>query len=490
MPRLLSTAFLCCLGALLLSQPVLQAAEPAALAIGVAEADITPPQGFPMAGYYHERLATGVRDPLKAKAVVFQQGNMSAAWVVADLTAISRDLCVAVREAAAKTGIPAEHIVVSGTHSHTAPDYSRHLYDYLAQPAAERDPESYPAKLIAGIAGAIDRAKAAARPASLSAGSVTQATPVSFNRRFVMKDGSIRTWQRLDNPEVVRAAGPIDPEIGLLLVRDAENQMPRGLLSNFALHLDTVGGLQWSGDYPYYIEQAMRKSLGAELISAFGAGTCGDINHADPVAKERNSTEKIGNALAATIEAGLKDLPGVENPTLQVRTAVVSLPLEAVTPEQLARAKELIPIAKEGGKVEFFDLVPAYKAVILDHLQHQPPQVKAADYVSWGLSHQWAGVGKSLPVEVTTITLGDDVALVFLPGEVFVDLGLAIKRGSPYRTTLVVELANCVETIYIPTRAAYAGGGYEVANSAVQPGSGEMLVEAALQLLRKSASQP
>ena len=61
---------------------------------------------------------------------------------------------------------------------------------------------------------------------------------------------------------------------------------------------------------------------------------------------------------------------------------------------------------------------------------------------------------------------------------------------SPYRTTLVVELTNCVETIYIPTRAAYVGGGYEVANSAVQPGSGEMLVETALQLLRKSASQP
>ena len=85
-------------------------------------------------------------------------------------------------------------------------------------------------------------------------------------------------------------------------------------------------------------------------------------------------------------------------------------------------------------------------------------------------------------------TLGRDVAIVCLPGEVFVELGLAIKQGSPFRTTLVIELSNSVETIYIPNRAAYAGGSYEVTNSAVQPGSGEMLVEAALSLLREAAT--
>jgi hypothetical protein len=66
---------------------------------------------------------------------------------------------------------------------------------------------------------------------------------------------------------------------------------------------------------------------------------------------------------------------------------------------------------------------------------------------------------------------------------------LAIKRASPFKTTLVIELAHCVETIYIPTRAACAGGSYEVANSALEPGSGEMLVEAALRLLRDIATE-
>lgn len=86
------------------------------------------------------------------------------------------------------------------------------------------------------------------------------------------------------------------------------------------------------------------------------------------------------------------------------------------------------------------------------------------------------------------MTIGHDVAIVCLPGEVFVELGLAIKQASPFRTTIIIELSNAVETIYVPHRAAYAGGSYEVTNSALEPGGGEMLVEAALKLLRDAAS--
>ncbi|MFV1966139.1 MAG: neutral/alkaline non-lysosomal ceramidase N-terminal domain-containing protein [Pirellulaceae bacterium] len=463
------------------------ASEP--LRIGIAEKDITPPDGFPIAGYYHERLATGTRDPLKAKAVVIRDGQQQAAFVVADLTAISRDLCVEVRrQATAKTGIPTQSIAVAATHSHTAPDYSRHLYDFLGGNTAADGSRPYAAKLIDGIVTAIAEAHANAQPALVEAGTAQQQVPVSFNRRFVMKDGSVRTWQKLDNPEVVRAAGPIDPEVGLLLFRSADERLPLGVISNFALHLDTVGGLQWSGDYPYFIEQALRKKLGERVISVFGNGACGDINHCDPSRKERNKTEFIGTALADSIESALPRLRAVENPVFQVRTATVDLPLQEVTDQQLERALQLIPLAKSGQKVDFFDLVSAYKAVILDQLRNQPARVASQDYISWGLSRTWAGVGASLPAEVMTMTFGSDVALVFLPGEPFVELGLSIKRGSPYRTTLVIELTNCVETVYIPTRGAYAGGSYEVTNSNLQPGSGEMLVETALRLLRESAS--
>lgn len=459
------------------------------LKIGVAETDITPPEGFPMAGYYHERLATGVIDPLKAKAVVFRSGDQAAAWVAVDLTGISRDLCVAVRErVSAHTGIPGEHIVVSATHSHTAPDYTRNVYDYLAGKLPDGDQPPYAAKLIEGIAAAIVKANEAAVPASVKTGAGCQQTPVSFNRRFVMKDGSVRTWQRLDNPEVVKAAGPIDPEIGLALIESTEAGEPLALLSNFALHLDTVGGLKWSADYPYFIQQAVRKDLGADVVSVFGTGACGDINHCDPVAKERNKTDFIGGSLAQTIVAALPKLEAVEKPVLQVRTTTVELPLQEVSEEDLKQARQLIPAAREGQKVDFFQQVRAYKAVVLEQLRTGSPRLVAQDYVNWGLSHTWSGVGTALPTEVTTVTLGSDLAIVFLPGEVFVDLGLAIKQASPYRVTMIVELSNCVETIYIPTLAASVGGSYEVTNSNVVPGAGERLVAAALTLLRDSAS--
>ena len=469
----------------LLAAPA-SAAEP--LQIGVAEADITPPEGFPMAGYYHERLATGVIDPLKAKAIVFRQGDQAAAWVAVDVTGVTRDLCVEVRKrASAQTGIPEQHIAVSATHSHTGPNYYRHLYEFLGgKTSADESP--YPAKLIEGIVAAIAEANGAVQSVVVKTGSGQQQVPVAFNRRFVMKDGSVQTWQKLSNPMVVRAAGPIDPEIGLALIQSADDQKPLAVLSNFALHLDTVGGLLWSADYPYFIEQGVKKELGKDVISVFGTGACGDINHSDPARKERNKTDFIGNSLADTIRAALPGLETVVTPTFQVRTAAVELPLQEVTDEQLKRAMELMPRAKAGEKTDFFEQVRATKAMVLDQLRNDPTQVPSEEYISFGLSHAWGGIGESLPAEVMTITLGDDLAIVILPGEVFVELGLAIKQGSPYRNTMVVELSNCVETIYVPTRAAYAGGSYEVTNSMVKPGTGEMLVETALGLLRESAS--
>lgn len=253
--------------------------------VGVAETDITPPVGFPMAGYYHERLAEGTIDPLKAKAIVFRDGQVEAALVVCDLIGIATDLSRAIRaRAAEKTGIPAAHIVISATHSHTAPDYMKELYLKLGGEPQAPLRAAYIEKLIDGPVEAIVKAHAAARPVVLESGSAMQATPVSFNRRSVMRDGSVKTWQSADNPDVVRPAGPIDPEIGLLAIRD-EAGKSLGILSNFALHLDTVGGLKWSADYPYFIEQTLRKGSGSEVISIFGAGCCGDINHSNPRSK-------------------------------------------------------------------------------------------------------------------------------------------------------------------------------------------------------------
>ncbi len=464
-------------------------ADDSTLRVGVAETDITPPTGFPMAGYYHERLAEGTIDPLKAKAIVFRDEDTAAALVVCDLIGIATDLSREVKQRVTEqTGIPAANVVIAATHSHTAPDYMKELWLTLGNAEQQQLRADYIRKLTAGPVAAIVKADAAAKRASLATGAATQTTPVAFNRRFVMRDGSVKTWQNYSNPDVIRAAGPIDPDIGLLAIRDPESKQLRGVLSNFALHLDTVGGTRWSADYPYFIEQTLRTSVGENVISIFGTGCCGDINHSDPSRRERNKADFIGGSLGKSITDALNDLQPIEKPTLQVRSQVVRLPLQDATAEEVARSVQLVELARSGQKIDFFDHVTAYKKLILDQLRHEKPHTQADQHITWGLSRSLAGIGETLPVEVTAITLGSDVAIVCLPGEVFVELGLAIKQASPFRTTLVIELSNAVETIYIPHRAAYAGGSYEVTNSAVQPGSGEMLVEAALTLLREAAS--
>jgi len=471
-----------------LSLVVARSSATEGLQAGVAEVEITPPLGFPMAGYYHERMATGVLDPLKAKAIVLRQGELQVAIVCCDLTGIATDLTVEVRQRAAKeTSIPEANIILSATHSHTAPDYTRDLIEFLVKSDASSQAK-YAPQLVQGIVKAISLGQQRLQPVTVRAGTAKQETPIAFNRRFVMKDGSVRTWMSLDNPDVIRPAGPIDPQVGIVALDNATSNKRLGVLTNFALHLDTVGGTLWSADYPYFVEQILREKYDPDVISIFGLGCCGDINHVNPASKERNSTETIGRSLAATIESQLGQLESVAQPTLAFRSAKVMLPLREITDEKIERAMRLLPAAQAGEKVDFFDLVEAYKTVILDQMQNTPPHADSEKLVNWGLSRRLTGIGKSLPVEVQTVTMGRDVAIVFLPGEIFVELGLAIKQASPFNTTLVIELSNAVETAYVPTRAAYAVGSYEVTNSTVQAGSGEMLVEAAIGLLREIAS--
>ncbi|MCA9059020.1 MAG: neutral/alkaline non-lysosomal ceramidase N-terminal domain-containing protein [Planctomycetaceae bacterium] len=461
--------------------------------MGLAECEITPPEGFPMAGYYHERLAEGTIDPLKARAVVFRDGDQSAALVVCDLIGIATDLSREVRrQASANTGIPAEHIILSATHSHTAPDYMKELWLVLGDSAEEKSQQqparaAYIQSLINNLTAVIAEADRTSAPVLLQYGTATQATPVSFNRRFVMRDGSVRTWQNLKNPEVVRAAGPIDPTIGLLKISDTQSHV-RGVISNFALHLDTVGGSRWSADYPFFIERTLQGTLGPDVISVFGTGCCGDINHVNPAAAERNTAAVIGTALGDTIVSQLDQLQTLPASGFRVKTETVLLPLQEATADQVRQSIAVLDRAKQHEKVDFFEHVTAYKKLILDQMRHASPAATTSQHITWGLSRSLAGVGDALPVDVTVMTFGSELAIVCLPGEVFVELGLAIKQASPFRQTMVIELSNAVETIYVPHRAAYAGGSYEVTNSALQPGGGEVLVETALRLLRENAT--
>ncbi|MHC4176060.1 MAG: neutral/alkaline non-lysosomal ceramidase N-terminal domain-containing protein [Planctomycetota bacterium] len=411
---------------------VAPAADSAAeMEAGIAVADITPPVGWRLSGYFYERPSTDTHDPLQAKAIVLRQGGRRAALVFCDLIGVPLDLSRKARLLAdEQTGIPAPNILIAATHTHTSPLYFgtlREEFHNRAIVTAGSDPHEkidYSAQLAEKLAGVIADAQAALRPVKLRAG-VGKQLGLSFNRRFHMKDGSVRFNPGKLNPDIVRPAGPIDPDVGILLLSDKADNRPLASLTVFALHLDTVGGTLFSADYPHHLEQSLRGELGKGFVSLFALGTCGDINHIDVSHRRRQKgqeeAKRIGDALAATVKAKLAGLKDVKRPSLAVRHEIVHAPLEY-------------------------------------------------------------GGGARLPMPVQVFRLGREVALVALPGEVFVDLGLAVKRASPFGTTLVVELAHDSPG-YVPTRKAFAEGSYETVNSRIQPGGGELLVETAVRLL-------
>ncbi|MBA7680468.1 hypothetical protein ES703_88784 [subsurface metagenome] len=442
--------------------PMTTAAE---LTAGIAVIDITPPVGYRMSGYFRERLSTGTSNPLHAKAIVLRQGDECAALVFCDIIGLSLNVSSRVRrQAAEKTGIPASNILIAATHTHTGPLYfsalRKHFHD-LAMARYGSDPcenVDYPSELVAKIVKVVTKANAAVKPVQLEAG-VAEQQGLSFNRRFHMKSGTVRFNPGVLNPDIVRPAGPIDPEVGMIFFRKADGGSAAAALVNFTLHLDTVGGSLYAADYPFYLEQLLRKTHGKELVLLFGTGACGDINHIDVTKKERLKTDYIGKTLAETIKARTASLKVITEPALAVRSEIVQAPLQRYGPQRIAWARE--NIKKVGTReLSFLEQVEAYKILALEMRR-----------------------GETMPLEVQVFRLSRDVAVVGLPGEVFVDLGLAIKRASPFPTTLVIELCQDAPG-YIPTKKAFAEGSYETVNSRIAPGGGEMMVEAAVRLLK------
>jgi hypothetical protein len=452
---------------------MLTASQAGELEAGVALADITPPIGYRMCGYFYERLSTGVRDPLHAKALYLHQNDQQAVLVFCDLIGVPQAVTDQTRAIASrKTGIPNTNILVAATHSHTGPLYFDALRTFLHERAVEKngsDPQEtidYPSVLAEQLAGAIVRAKAAGKPVELAAG-IAKQTGLSFNRRFHMKDGTVVFNPGKLNPNILRAAGPIDLDLALVLFRERRQRQGFASLTVFALHLDTTGGTEYSADYPFYLDRSTRAKFGDDFISIFGAGTCGDINHIDVstnrLQKGGEEAQRIGKTLGETALMAFHELKTANQPSLAVGYTKVFAPLQEFNEEQVTRARERI--ARVGSKeLSFLEQVESYKILDVQEMR--------------------ARFGRVLPMEVQAFRLDDDTILVGLPGEVFVELGLAIKQASPFRNTLVVELCNN-DIGYVPTKKAFGEGSYEVVNSRIQSGGGEILVAAAGRLLRE-----
>jgi neutral ceramidase len=444
---------------------------------GAAQVVITPPAGAPMAGYYHARGAEGTLDDLHAKALVLDDGSTKVAFVTLDLISTTLNLTRDARAQIEKaTGIPGANVMISATHAHTGPELAdRGARSGIAAETpigANNTTTTYTASLPEKIAAAVKSAADQLTNITISA-ATRRCDDIAFNRRFYMKDGSVAWNPGKLNPDVMMPAGTTDPEVSLVLI-EPPHKPP--LLApaiaayiNFAMHPDTVGGALFSADYPGALSRRISEYHGTNCITVFANGTCGNLNHVDVNWARQQSTraeaERLGTILAASVFLAEKNLREIKPASLRVKSEMVQLPLAPITPAEVDEARITVRTGNDKTRENFMKLVKAYQ--VLD--------VAARE-------------GKPLEVEVQVISLGEELAWVSLPGEIFVELGLAIKKRSPFKQTMIAELANG-SIGYIPDRRSYAEGNYEPVSARCAAGAGEQLAETASKLLKQLHSE-
>ena len=445
------------------------------LSVGFAAVDITPRLGTPMAGYYSPRGAEGVHDPLLAKVMVLHDGETKLALVSLDLIGTTHQFVAKTRELISmQIGIAPDHVMISATHSHTGPII-------ISDSAREDDfggtstlAQEYVERLPTWIADAAKVADKKLQPIELSM-TTGRCEGIAFNRRFHLRNGTVGWNPGKLNPLIVRPAGPVDEDLPIMLFTGADGKQQAAMV-NYSIHLDTVGGTEFSADIPGHVSRMVADAIHPDFFTLYFTACCGDVNHIDVnrggSQKGHVEAARIGTRLAAATLQSMDDVRPVTSVRLACDSRRVPLASYPVSEEEIVAARKLLERQRAGSQPapSFREIVAAYRAIDVAQQGDKP----------------WEA-------EVQVFTIGNQAAIVSLPGEIFVELGISIRQGSPFPLTAVAELANG-SIGYIPNRVAYPQGEYEVISARVAEGSGEQLVDAALNMLRalylKEASKP
>jgi len=404
---------------------------------GASKIVITPPVGFRLAGYENRiQGSIGVHDDLYAKALILDDGTEKIAIVSCDLGGVPKEVVSKVRkEVEADQGIKSDNVMITATHTHSGPDFFHSNGDYLNL-------------LAKNIAGSIRAACNNLTEARIGAGKGEAV--IGYNRRNPKHNYFLRPY-----PEGVK-----DSEVGVLRVDDKEGNLIATVI-NTPCHPVVLGStnLLISADYPGYATRVIETLKGG--VAIFLNGCCGNINPVNTwgghtVIKGEVITgpalfreaERLGNILGGE---ALKVLEQIETTTfegkLKAKRSEISLPTRKDIPEAWIRR---------------------IKSVKPDHPRFE--------------LYQRILRGEDVLTEVQAVAL-DKIAIVGLPGEVFVEFGLEIKRESPYEHTFISELANDFIG-YVPVAKAFEEGGYEPTASVLTPDGGTKLTQAAINLLK------
>lgn len=395
--------------------------------------------------------------PLRACAIAMQT-DRRICIVTSDTIAIPPDvLQTASGEIVARTGIPLDHLLTCATHTHHAPC----TIDILG---CSRDVAFCQRQQQALIDAAVEACRRLDEPAADAELLFAQSQEASIgtNSRYLLKDGTT-AWYAHKWEDVIRPTGPCDPDLPVLALRRPGGETI-GTIFNHSVH--NIGALTkgaWSpGFYGLAAQEIERRHGGVAL---FLPGAFGSTHHTGYFGANENVNAippaECVHRIVEAVEYGLK----------------VAEPLDV---------EPLIALRRPFSyRLRRFDEAAEEAAVKYWSETYTPEKPQTHQQVFRQMREEMAPVqGEEREISLQVIRLGD-VALVGLPGEIFARLGLEVRRRSPFRNTYIVGLANGTLG-YVGDRASYALGGYQLWagwHSLSEPGTGEAMVEQALEML-------
>ena len=475
------TLIACLLAAAL---PVLSAATPpAGFRAGAATSNLTPPLGTPIVGGFAPVPAQDVHDELHARCLVLDDGRTRLALVICDLLGLHRAVSAEARRLIEEaTGIPPSHVLVAGTHTHSAGSALG-----ASRFAAEQPLDDYQRFVATRVADGVRRALNALRPAELGFGTVDIPEHV-HNRRWVMRAGKAppNPFGQVDkvkmnpaggSPDLVEPAGPIDPTVSFLALREPGSGALISVFAAYSLHyVGGVGGRSISADY-FGVFCAELERLAAHpaatlpCVALLANGTSGDINNIDfrlakrPGRAPYEQMNLVGRDVARRLHAALAGISWERAPTLAAAYQELPVAWRTIPPELVAWARETEARAPRVTKGEV------------------PVGAKFATTPDWVQRLSYAGRVQLLaeqrgtaPIPLQALRIGD-VAIGTFPCETFAETGLEYRRRSPFRNSFMVEL-NHGYFGYLPTPRHFALGGYET-----WPGTNQLEPEASVKML-------
>lgn len=442
--------------------------------IGFASADVTPSIGMEQPGGFSKAYHRSIHDPCCAKAVVIEAEGQCVALVGLDTLSVKKSIVAKARALITeKTQIPGANVMVGASHSHASgpivgalPGDFAHASDpefceKLAQESATSAHPQYLDHVARQIATAVIEAHNKREEARLSVGRGHEDT-VAFNRRFWMKDGTQATHPGKGNPDIVKPAGPVDPEVGVLGAWRLDGSF-LGCVVNFTCH-GTTGNGGASADWIYWLRQTITGGMGGGEV-VFLNGACGDVTQVNNLSLQESEfgakwSRRVGQKVGAEALKVLSMAEPADLAPLASAQKILTIPCRTVSEERFQGAIEFWNSAAPEG----WDKWWAREEILLHEKLKAEPVATC---------------------EVQAIQVGP-VVFVSNPGEYFCQFGLNIKQRSPFPYTWVVELANG-SVGYVPTPEAMGpqGGGYEprlCCSSCLIPEAGQMIEDASVEL--------